>query len=157
MAGIRKTIYIPDEATWVGIQKAAKAEGRSVSNYLVQLHRDEVKSFSPDDAFGHIDKEYSVPADVQGVINKKKCHVCGVSEGELHKPYCSVHDGSVFHKPVDAIADKKVIETPESKSLKRRIAVQTAKPVTDQFGRVVGGTHSKESQTGKKSKKGDKQ
>jgi len=36
--GIRKQIYISDEETWGKIQEAAKAEGRSVSNYLVQLH-----------------------------------------------------------------------------------------------------------------------
>lgn len=36
--GLRKTIYIPSEEIWSGIQEAAKKEGRSVSNYLVQLH-----------------------------------------------------------------------------------------------------------------------
>ena len=56
----------------------------------------------------------------------------------------------------DAIAEKKVIKASESKSLKRRIEVQTEKPVTDQFGRVVGGSHSKDAQLRKKPKKGVK-
>lgn len=36
---MQKTIYIPDKAIWEEIQKAAKNEGRSASNYLVNLHR----------------------------------------------------------------------------------------------------------------------
>ena len=33
-------IYIPDSDIWESIQKVAKEEGRSVSNYLVQLHKE---------------------------------------------------------------------------------------------------------------------
>ena len=39
MSGIRKLIYIPDKTIWEDIQKAAKNEGRSASNYLIQLHK----------------------------------------------------------------------------------------------------------------------
>jgi len=36
--GLRKQIYIPSFDIWESIQLAAKAQGRSVSNYLVNLH-----------------------------------------------------------------------------------------------------------------------
>ena len=36
--GIRKTIYLPDEATWASIRECAEKERRSISNYLVGLH-----------------------------------------------------------------------------------------------------------------------
>jgi len=36
--GIRKTIYLPDEAIWASIRECAEKERRSISNYLVGLH-----------------------------------------------------------------------------------------------------------------------
>ncbi len=40
--GLRKLIYIPDDGIWDSVQKTAKKENRSVSNYLINLHRDYV-------------------------------------------------------------------------------------------------------------------
>lgn len=39
MKGLRKTIYIPNDGTWESVQAAAKARNRSVSNYLIDLHK----------------------------------------------------------------------------------------------------------------------
>lgn len=39
MAGFRKNIYISSVETWESIKSAAKDQGRSVSNYLVNLHQ----------------------------------------------------------------------------------------------------------------------
>ena len=41
--GLRKQIYIPDQEIWESIQKAAKSQGRSVSNYLMQLHKKHIR------------------------------------------------------------------------------------------------------------------
>lgn len=35
----RKLIYVPSEELWESVKKAAKEDGRSASNYLIQLHR----------------------------------------------------------------------------------------------------------------------
>lgn len=35
----RKLIYIPSEEMWESVKKAAAEDGRSASNYLIQLHR----------------------------------------------------------------------------------------------------------------------
>jgi len=39
--GLRKIIYIPNEEIWQEIQQAAKDANRSVSNYLITLHKQE--------------------------------------------------------------------------------------------------------------------
>lgn len=38
MSGVRKLIYIPNEKIWEEIQRSAKGNGRSASNYLITLH-----------------------------------------------------------------------------------------------------------------------
>ena len=35
----RKLIYVPSEEIWESVKKAAIEDGRSASNYLIQLHR----------------------------------------------------------------------------------------------------------------------
>ena len=37
--GLRKLIYIPDDIIWDSIKMQAAGENRSVSNYLVNLHK----------------------------------------------------------------------------------------------------------------------
>ena len=39
MSGLRKNIYIKDEEIWDSVKVSAKNQGRSVSNYLIWLHR----------------------------------------------------------------------------------------------------------------------
>lgn len=35
----RKLIYVPSEETWESVKRAAREDGRSASNYLIQLHK----------------------------------------------------------------------------------------------------------------------
>jgi len=48
MSGIRKMIYIKNSDIWESIRGAAKSCGRSVSNYLVNLHRERLLSICPE-------------------------------------------------------------------------------------------------------------
>jgi len=41
---MKKMIYISDEGVWESVRGAARVEGRSVSNYLLNLHRERVKN-----------------------------------------------------------------------------------------------------------------
>ncbi len=36
--GVRKLIYLPSAAVWASMRTEAKKQGRSISNYLVNLH-----------------------------------------------------------------------------------------------------------------------
>ena len=43
----RKLIYVPSEELWESVKKAAREDGRSASNYLIQLHRVNIGIVSP--------------------------------------------------------------------------------------------------------------
>lgn len=44
MSGIRMSIYVKDADTIRSLKVAAKADGRSVSSYLIHLHTENVSS-----------------------------------------------------------------------------------------------------------------